>query len=199
MVQGEGCMRDFDQPQHRGRSAGRSGKFFAGRKLVIGKTVFACAAFLAAMAAVLAAPAHADTTDDLLKSLRDKGMSWAGWPRWRATLRRFAAASCRASWKLKSPPNRVAGNVGAHIAFYPGIDSVTGVGGANSPGSPTAFFTTGIDVRRNYLTVGYSGFGELKIGRDIGLFGADAALNDMTLLGAGSASPTARRSSSASH
>jgi hypothetical protein len=67
-------MRDFDQPQHRGRSAGRSGKFFAGRKLVIGKTVFACAAFLAVLAAVLAAPAHADTTDDLLKILRDKGI-----------------------------------------------------------------------------------------------------------------------------
>jgi hypothetical protein len=38
------------------------------------KTVLACAGSLAAMAAVLAAPAHADTTDDLLKSLRDKGI-----------------------------------------------------------------------------------------------------------------------------
>jgi hypothetical protein len=40
----------------------------------MGKTVLACAACLAAMAAFFAAPAHADSTDDLLKSLKDKGM-----------------------------------------------------------------------------------------------------------------------------
>jgi hypothetical protein len=40
----------------------------------MGKTVLACAACLAAMAAFFAAPAHADTTDDLLKSLKDKGI-----------------------------------------------------------------------------------------------------------------------------
>jgi predicted porin len=235
------------------------------------KTVLACACSVAAIVAVLAAPAHADTTDDLLKSLRDKGIlteqeyetlverkaneeatriatppaSPEGSPvpaidskavHWldsgvgveigpvavklsgsingfyvhdngdspaanRVVVGGLAtvgsdSASIRSGFlpsflEVEVTTKQGGWDVGAHIAFYPGIDSVTGVGGANSPGSPTAFSTAGIDVRRNYLTVGYSDFGELKIGRDIGLFGADAALNDMTLLGVGTAAANA--------
>lgn len=77
-------------------------------------------------------------------------------------------------------------DVGAHFGLYPGINSVTGVGGANSAGNAVALSTSGIDARQTYLTFGKPNFGEIKIGRDIGLFGSDAILNDITLLSVGS-------------
>lgn len=77
-------------------------------------------------------------------------------------------------------------DVGAHFGMYPGINSAAwGALGANSGGQPTALATSGIDFRQTYLTIGRKGFGEVKIGRDIGLFGSDAILNDITLLSAG--------------
>ena len=77
-------------------------------------------------------------------------------------------------------------DVGAHFGLYPGINSVTGVGGANSAGSPTALSTAGIDFRQTYLTFGKPNIGEFKVGRDIGLFGSEGILNDITLLSVGS-------------
>jgi len=61
-------------------------------------------------------------------------------------------------------------DVGAHFGMYPGINSVSWVNGANSGGSPQALSTSGIDFRQTYLTFGKPNFGEVKIGRDIGLF-----------------------------
>lgn len=86
-------------------------------------------------------------------------------------------------------------NVGAHFGMYPGIDSVSYAGGgANSPGNPRALQTSGIDFRQTYLTVGRPGLGELKIGRDIGLYASEGILNDITLLSpgtpAGNAAPS---------
>lgn len=78
-------------------------------------------------------------------------------------------------------------DVGATFGMYPGINSTAyGALGANNGGQPTALATAGIDFRQTYFTVGRAGFGELKIGRDIGLFGQDAILNDITLLSSGS-------------
>ncbi|MBH1999471.1 MAG: porin [Sphingomonadaceae bacterium] len=80
-------------------------------------------------------------------------------------------------------------DVGAHFGMYPGINSVSYVGGgANSGGNPRALQTAGIDFRQTYLTFGRAGFGEVKIGRDIGLFGSEAILNDITLLSSGTPS-----------
>ncbi len=78
-------------------------------------------------------------------------------------------------------------DLGAHFGIYPGINSVSWNGGANSAGQPQALGTSGADFRQTYLTVGNKSLGELKVGRDIGLFGSDAILNDMTLLGVGTA------------
>lgn len=76
-------------------------------------------------------------------------------------------------------------DIGAHFGMYPGINSsVWAPGGANSGGQPTATATTGIDFRQVYITIG-GGFGTVKLGRDIGLFGSDAILNDITLLAVG--------------
>lgn len=77
-------------------------------------------------------------------------------------------------------------DVGVTFGFYPGLNSVTGVGGANSAGNAAALGTTGIDFRQQFLTVGKSNLGTFKVGRDIGLFGQEAILNDFSLLGVGS-------------
>lgn len=84
-------------------------------------------------------------------------------------------------------------DVGAHFGLYPGINSVDVGGGsnANSPGVPVALNTSGIDARQTYLTFGTKRLGEVKIGRDIGLFGSEGILNDITLLGVGSATGNA--------
>jgi hypothetical protein len=76
-------------------------------------------------------------------------------------------------------------DIGAHFGMYPGINSANwGALGANNGGQPTALATAGIDFRQVYLTIG-GGFGTVKMGRDIGLFGSEAILNDITLLSAG--------------
>jgi len=69
-------------------------------------------------------------------------------------------------------------DIGVTLGFYPGItSSATGKRGI---GAST------IDLRQNFLTFGDKSWGTVKVGRDIGLFGSDAILSDMTLLGVGS-------------
>jgi predicted porin len=82
-------------------------------------------------------------------------------------------------------------DVAVTIGLYPGLhvsDTGTGVnkvGGtgnvANDPG-----FDFSMDVRQNFVTFGDASWGTLKLGKDLGLFGADVILSDMTLLGVGS-------------
>ncbi len=78
-------------------------------------------------------------------------------------------------------------DIGAHFGFYPGIDTHTGgdPNNANAGGNNTALGTAGLDVRQIYLTFGNKDIGTFLVGRQIGLFGADVILNDMTLLGVG--------------
>lgn len=89
--------------------------------------------------------------------------------------------------KVDVTTNQGGWDIGAHFGLYPGINSVTNVGGANSAGNPQALATSGIDARQTYLTFGKPSFGEVKIGRDIGLFASEAILNDITLLAVGTA------------
>jgi predicted porin len=78
-------------------------------------------------------------------------------------------------------------DIGAHFGFYPGIDTHTGgdPNNANAGGNNTALGTAGLDVRQVYLTFGNKDIGTFLVGRQIGLFGADVILNDMTLIGVG--------------
>ncbi len=79
-------------------------------------------------------------------------------------------------------------DISAHFGFYPGIST-------NDGGSPnlqsggkdtnTALGTTGLDVRQVYMTFGNSDIGTFTFGRNFGLFGFDAIVNDMTLPGVG--------------
>lgn len=89
--------------------------------------------------------------------------------------------------KVDVTTNQGGWDVGAHFGLYPGINSGLGNSGANGPGLPQALQTSGIDARQTYLTFGRSNLGEIKIGRDIGLFASDAILNDITLLAVGTA------------
>jgi predicted porin len=84
-------------------------------------------------------------------------------------------------------------DLGFTFGLYPGIST-------NDGGSPnlqadgrvpavgsthTALGTAGLDIRQVFLTFGNKDMGTVMAGRNIGLFGGDAILNDMTLLGVG--------------
>ena len=77
-------------------------------------------------------------------------------------------------------------DIGVTIGFYPGINS-SAAQGVNGAGLPSALQTPGIDARQVFLTFGDASWGSVKMGRDIGLFGKDAILDDMTLFGVGTA------------
>ena len=61
------------------------------------------------------------------------------------------------------------------ISFQPGASSKTSLLGGG-----------GSEYRQAYITFGDKSWGSIKIGKDLGQFGANAILNDMTLLGVGS-------------
>ena len=65
------------------------------------------------------------------------------------------------------------------ISFNPGGNSVT----AGSGGS-------GSEHRQAFLTFGDKSWGSVKVGKDLGIFGSTAILNDMTLLGVGAPATT---------
>jgi len=81
-------------------------------------------------------------------------------------------------------------DISAHFGFFPGIATNDGGSPNQQPNdravsTNTALGTTGLDVRQVYLTFGTKEMGTVLMGRQIGLFGADAILNDMTLIGVG--------------
>ena len=89
-------------------------------------------------------------------------------------------------------------DIGVDFGLYPGISTNDG-GSPNlantSTSRNTALGSASLDVRQVFLTFGNKDMGTVLAGRNIGLFGADAILNDMTLLGVGAgngnyASPT---------
>lgn len=68
---------------------------------------------------------------------------------------------------------------------------VTFFTGVNSTGAGTGDFTgngaggNSLNIRQSFLSFGDKSWGTVKAGRDLGLFGSDAILSDMTLLGVG--------------
>jgi len=74
------------------------------------------------------------------------------------------------------------------ISFQPGVseNSVTGDGAVNgigAGGSRSTFLN-----RQTFLQFGDASWGSIKLGKDLGIFGSDAILSDMTLLGVGAGS-----------
>ena len=84
-------------------------------------------------------------------------------------------------------------------AFFAGnnINTSSGPFNANNGGAPVGLGTPGIDLRRIFGTIGTPEWGTVKIGRDLGLFGGDAILNDFTLFGSGTPAGNAAPSNTA--
>lgn len=80
-------------------------------------------------------------------------------------------------------------DLAAHLGLYPGIatnnSGSPNLGPLGPAASNTALGTTGLDIRQVYMTFGNKDMGTFTLGRNIGLFGADVILADMTLPGVG--------------
>lgn len=63
--------------------------------------------------------------------------------------------------------------------------SATMMIGAAVSSSDSISNNSNVDVRQGFMTIGNADMGTVKLGRDYGMFGANAILSDMTLLGAG--------------
>ena len=74
-----------------------------------------------------------------------------------------------------------------HLSFQPGVD---GGNQAANGGVDGALGLNTSNFRQVFLTFGNDEMGTFKIGRDLGVFGSDAILNDMTLLGVGTVGGT---------
>jgi hypothetical protein len=78
-------------------------------------------------------------------------------------------------------------DIGVYLSIRTGGNNAdVGLFNANNGGAPFSLGTPGIDFRQFYGTIGTPTWGTVKIGRDIGLFGSDAILNDLTDFGVGS-------------
>ncbi len=87
-----------------------------------------------------------------------------------------------ASLNFSAATNQEGWDLSANVNVYYGIDSAGADGDAG--GADALKFST-VDARQVFLTFGKSNVGTIKMGRDFGLFGLDAILNDMSLLGVG--------------
>jgi hypothetical protein len=91
------------------------------------------------------------------------------------------------SFQVSLATHQLGWDVGVFLGIYTGGNNANvGLLNANNGGAPFGLGTPGIDFRQFFGTIGTPWFGTVKMGRDIGLFGSDAILNDLTLLGVGS-------------
>ncbi len=76
------------------------------------------------------------------------------------------------------------------FGVWASISSVnqSGLGVNFDSGASVGLGNAGIDFRQQYMTFGRHNVGTFKVGRDIGMFGAEAILNDMALFGVGTVS-----------
>ena len=85
----------------------------------------------------------------------------------------FIASTKAGAWTTK-----------VHVSFQPGGDSGdSGLTGTNSIDGPLGLNTS--NFRQVYTSLSSDEIGTFKIGRDLGVFGSNAILEDMTLLGVG--------------
>jgi hypothetical protein len=75
-------------------------------------------------------------------------------------------------------------DLGVHFGFAPQIQCGYGAGSTSVAGQGHDCFGAQIDMRQVFLTVGGS-WGQILAGRELGLFGRQAILNDQTLFGVG--------------
>jgi len=71
------------------------------------------------------------------------------------------------------------------IAFQFTFFTGTSSNGLGQDGVGTGAGNNSLNIRQAFVTVGDASWGTIKAGRDLGIFGSDAILSDMTLLGVG--------------
>lgn len=71
-------------------------------------------------------------------------------------------------------------DIAFQFTFFTGVDDNGGaVAGSNAAGNNS------LNIRQAFMTFGDKSWGTIKMGRDLGIYGSDAILSDMTLLGVG--------------
>jgi predicted porin len=78
-------------------------------------------------------------------------------------------------------------DIAFQFTFFTGIDSTNNPvsAGAHGYGPNAALGMNSLNIRQAYMTIGDASWGQIKLGRDLGIFESDAILSDMTLLGVG--------------
>ncbi len=74
-------------------------------------------------------------------------------------------------------------DVAFQFSFFTGTSSGNNAVHGGSAGNNT------LNIRQAFLSFGDASWGQIKLGRDLGVFGSDAILSDMTLLGVGVGGP----------
>ena len=77
-------------------------------------------------------------------------------------------------------------DVAFQFTFFTGIDSTTPGTAPAGYGNNAALGLNSLNIRQAFMTIGDASWGQIKLGRDLGVFESDAILSDMTLLGVGS-------------
>ena len=76
-------------------------------------------------------------------------------------------------------------DVAVQFSFWTGVNNSSADN--NNPGSGNGGLGySSLNIRQSFLSFGDASWGTVKAGRDLGVFGSDAILSDMTLLGVGS-------------
>lgn len=73
-------------------------------------------------------------------------------------------------------------DISFQVTFFTGINASGAGSGSNGSNGAQG---NSLNIRQSFLTFGDKSWGTVKAGRDLGLFGSDAILSDMTLLGVG--------------
>jgi predicted porin len=85
-------------------------------------------------------------------------------------------------------------DIAFQFSFFTGTSSGNNVLGTNglvvpATNSGGAAGNNTLNIRQAFLSFGDASWGSMKLGRDLGVFGSDAILSDMTLLGVGTGGP----------
>ncbi len=76
-------------------------------------------------------------------------------------------------------------DISFQVTFFTGINSNGGMGSSSGLSGAAGADGGSLNIRQSFLTFGDKSWGTIKMGRDLGVFGSDAILSDMTLLGVG--------------
>jgi len=76
-------------------------------------------------------------------------------------------------------------DVAVQFSFWTGVNNSSG-DNLNPGSSNGGLGYSSLNIRQSFLSFGDASWGTVKMGRDLGVFGSDAILSDMTLLGVGS-------------